>query len=410
MTQGITTTLLHTKPNIEDPHGALHYPIYQNVAFEFDSAESIEDAFKGRKPRHSYSRITNPTVEHLEKKIRIITDSVSVTAVSSGMAAISTFFLTILKSGDNIVASNRLFGNTLSLFESTFKPFNITVKLVDFTKPEHVEKAIDHNTRALFFETITNPQTEVANIEAIAKIAKQYSVILAADTTATPPNIFNAKQNGVDIELISGTKFISGGATTVGGFVIDNGTFDWSKNPRLVEHHAKFGQMAFTAKYKKEVYRNSGVSLSPQNAYMQLLGLETLVLRVDQAVKNANTVAQWLENNKHVTKVNYPGLKSSPFYDIAQKQFNGKPGAILSFEVESKEIAFKLINNLKIVKRATNLNDNKTLIIHPASTIYSEFTDEKRYEYGISEGLIRLSVGIEDVQDIINDLDEALQC
>lgn len=405
---GFTSKVLHTRYNKEDAHNSLHFPVYDSASFEFDSAEDIADVFQGRKPGHSYSRITNPTVEHLERKVQTITNALSATAVSSGMAAISTFFLTILKSGDNIITSPYLFGNTLSLFESTLKPFGINVKYADLTKAEELGTIIDNNTRAIFFETITNPQLEVVDVKAISKIAREHNITVVSDSTMTPPYIFNAKEHGVDIEIISSTKYISGGATSVGGIVIDYGTYDWSKNPKLVDAKKKFGQFAFTAKYKKEVYRNIGSCLSPHNAYLQIIGIDTLALRLDRSVENTKVVAEWLYENPQIKKVNYPGLSSSPFFEIATKQFNNKPGGLLTFELESQDTCFKLINALKLIRRATNLNDNKSLIIHPASTIFSEYSADKRAEYGVRDNLIRLSIGIEDVQDIIEDLDNAL--
>jgi len=402
------TKILHSKFNKKDPHGSLHMPIYDNVAFEFATAEEIESAFKGRKPSHMYSRITNPTVEHFEKQIQEVTDSLAVMALSSGMAAISNVILSIAKKGDNIITSKHLFGNTYSLFEETLKPWGLEAKYVDLTQVNDIEKHIDPNTRAIFLETITNPQLEVANIESIALLAREKNILLIADTTITPPCMFNAKKNGIDIEVLSSTKYISGGATSVGGLIIDNGTFDWRLNEKFKDNFRKCGPFAFITKLRKEIYRNLGACLSPHNAYLQSLGLETLVLRVDVSCNNAFKIAEFLENETKVKAVDYPGLKSSQYYEISKKQFGNKFGALLTFDLETKAKCFDFINKLKIIRRSTNLQDNRTLILHPSSTIFCEYNDELKKEMGVRETMIRLAVGIEDTEDLIKDIKNAL--
>ncbi|MDZ7374352.1 MAG: PLP-dependent transferase [candidate division KSB1 bacterium] len=407
--KGFTTKALHAQLPKRDPHGSLRIPVYDSVAFEFDSAQDIQLAFEGQKLAHTYSRISNPTVEDFENRVRVLADAYGVLAVSSGMAAISNVILTLAGAGTNIVAGRFLFGNTVSLFNRTLKPWGLTVRYVDVTNPATVEQAIDANTRAVFVEAITNPQLEVPDIEAIAAIARKHSVPLIVDGTLTTPYLFRSKDFGAAVEVISSTKHISGGATSVGGLIIDNGTFDWSLAPALSEAFRRYGPSAFLMRLRREVYRNLGACLSPHNAYLQTLGLETLALRIERSCQNALELAHFLRQHPKVRSVNYPGLPDSPYHAIARKQFRGRYGALLTFELESQEACFRLIDSLRIVRRATNLNDNKTLIIHPFSTIVCEYSPEERRAMGISERMLRLAVGIEDIEDLIDDLSQALQ-
>jgi len=403
------TKILHTKFSKEDPHGSLHMPVYDNVAFEFKTAEELELAFAGRKPAHMYSRISNPTVEHFEQKIKAITDAVGVIALSSGMAAISNTILTIAKSKDNIITSKHLFGNTYSLFENTLGDWGLETRYVDLTKPEKVSQLIDEKTKAIFLETITNPQLEVVDIKAISEIARRKNILLIADTTMTPPYIFDARECGVDLEVISSTKWISGGATSVGGIIIDHGLFDWKKNDKLHADAVKFGPFAFVSRLRREVYRNIGACMSAHNAYLQTLGLETLPLRLDLACANTLKIAEFLKKAGQVKSVNYPGLKDSSYYEIACKQFGDKPGAVLTFDLASKKECFHFLNNLKLIRRATNLHDNRSLILHPGSTIFCEYDDVLKDEMGVRDTLIRLAVGIEDYRDLIADIQQSLE-
>ena len=384
-------------------------PVYDNVAFEFATAEDLELAFQRKKPAHMYSRITNPTVEHFEQQLRVITDAVGVVALSSGMAAISNLIIAIASHGDNIITTKHLFGNTFSLFESTLKDWGLDTRYADLLNVSQVEKFIDKKTRAIFFETVTNPQLEVADVEALAKLTKAHNILLIADTTLTPPYAFESKKFGIDIEVLSSTKYISGGATSIGGVIIDNGRYDWSKNPKFVKEAKQFGPFALINLLRRKIYRNLGSCLSPHNAYLQSLGLETLALRIDASCQNALRVAQLLEKEPKIKKVNYPGLKSSPFYKISQKQFGDRCGALLTFDLSSKSECFAFMNKLKVIRRATNLNDNRTLILHPASTIFCEYEPALKEEMGVRETMIRLSAGIEDAEDLITDIQQALK-
>ena len=408
MKKGFTTKALHTPFPKKDAYNALHMPVYDGAAFEFDSAQDIADSFEGKKFAHAYSRTSNPTVEYFEHKMKAISGAYGVVALSSGMAAISNLILTLTEKGDNIISSNHLFGHTYALFHQTLASMGIEVRFADMGNPEEVEAKMDLNTRAVFFETITNPQLEIIDIEKLSALAHRKGVVIVSDSTLTPPYVFDSKKHGVDISVMSSTKFISGGATSVGGVILDNGTFDWSQIPVLQKWAERFGKDALIARIRKEIFRHLGGCMTAHTAHFQLLGLDILALRVDRCVDNCLKLGKFLQNHPKVTTVNYPGLKSNEGFTLSKKQFSGKPGAIMTFELESREACFNLYDQLQLIRRATNLNDNKTLIIHPHSTIYAEFSEEERKEMGIRSTLMRMSVGIEDAEDLIEDLKQAL--
>jgi O-acetylhomoserine (thiol)-lyase len=401
---GFATKAIHGSVRPE-PHGTLRPPLYDNVAFEFADSREIQLAFEGRKPAHAYSRISNPTVDEFEQRIRLLSDALGVIAVSSGMAAISNVLLALGGTGTNIVATRSVFGNTYSLFEHTFKPWGLNTTYVDMSDNAAIAAAINEQTRAVFIEIITNPQLQVVDIAEIAHLAHERNVPLVLDGTLTTPYLFRSKDYGVDIEVISSTKYISGGATSVGGLILDNGIFDWKKNPKLGALAKKFGPGALMTMLRREVYRNVGACLSPHNAFLQTLGLETLSLRVDKSCANARALAEWLQKHPKVVAVNYPGLDSSPSYSLAQRQFPRGVGGILTFELENRDQCFAFQNALKLVRRATNVNDNKTLTLHPASTIFCEYSSDEKAAMGVSDSMLRISVGIEDIEDIIEDFE-----
>jgi len=390
----------------EANHNALRFPVYAGVAFDFATAEDMELAFTHRKPAHAYSRITNPTVEHFEKKLTLLEGGLTTVALSSGMAALTAALLALLKQGDNLVASKFLFGNTYSLLKETLSGYGIEARFVDTADYGRLEAAIDGDTRLLLMETISNPQMVVPDFVKIAKLARERQLILMVDGTATTPYLFPAKEFGVHVIIHSTTKFISGGATSVGGAIVDLGTYDWRRCPALAKFH-RYGQGAFIARLRMEVHRNFGACMAPQAASLQTLGLETLALRVRTSCANALAIAEYLRQRPEVRSVNYPGLADSPFHEAAKRQFGGYFGGVLSFELASRHEAFRLINNLRLIRRATNINDNKSLIIHPASTIFADCSLEEKAEMGVTEGLIRLSVGIEHPADLIDDLGRA---
>ncbi|HET7733576.1 MAG TPA: PLP-dependent transferase [Paludibacter sp.] len=400
--------ILHTPYAKPDAYNALSMPVYNSAAYEFETAEDMEAAFTGRSANHTYSRITNPTVQYFEDRVRTITGAFSATALNSGMAAITNAIITVAQTGSNIVTSRHLFGNTYSFFASTLAAFGVEIRFCDLTNADEVDSHIDANTCALFLEIITNPQLEVADLKAISKIAKQKGVPVIADTTIVPFCAFKAKDFGVNIEIVSSTKYISGGATGLGGLIIDYGNFDWLSSPKLHVMAKEFGPAAFTAKLRKEIHRNMGAYMTPQAAYMQTLGMETLTIRYERATDTCLKLVEKLEALPEVESINYTGLPSNKYYELSRTQFGEKPGAMFTFNLASREACFSFMNKLKLVKRATNLFDNKTLAIHPASTIYGTFTAEIRKEMNVSDKTIRISVGLEDVEDLFKDFAQAL--
>ena len=404
---GFTTKALHAKPAHKDQYGAMRFPIYQSSAFEFEKAEDLEAVFKGQKMGHVYTRSSNPSIEELELKVKALSGAFGVIATATGMAAISNALFALVKSGDNIITTSFLFGNTLSLFQTLFSDFGVEVRYVDVTDLEAIKNSIDDKTRLLFCESVSNPQLIVPDFEAIKSVLKELNVPLIVDTTMTPWNIFDARKHGVDIEIVSATKYLSGGGHVLGGLIVDNGTFNWKNHATLESYYKKFGPMAFMARLRKETYRNLGASLTAQSAYMLSLGLETLDLRVQRSCSNALAVANHLQSNPAVVSVDYPLLESSRAYENASKQFSGG-GAIVTFSLATKEKAYAFLNSLNIIKRGTNIQDNKSLAIAPYHTIYAEYSDEQKASYELNEGMIRLSVGIEDLEDLIADIDQAL--
>jgi O-acetylhomoserine (thiol)-lyase len=402
------TQLLHTEYTKPDAYNALSMPVYNSAAYEFESAEQMELAFTGKTADFAYSRISNPTVQYFEDRVKAITGAASVTALNSGMAAISNAIITIAKSGSNIVTSRHLFGNTYSFFASTLAAFGVETRFCDLTNADETEAQIDENTCALFLEIITNPQMEVADLNALSVICKAKNIPLVADTTIIPFTVFKAKDFGVDIEIVSSTKYISGGATSLGGLIVDYGTFDWLSSPKLHVLAKDSGNMAFTVKLKKEIHRNLGAYMTPQVAYMQTLGLETMDLRYSKATKTCFELVTKLSELPQITSVNYNGLATNKFHSLAVSQFGATPGAMFTFNLASREACFAFLNKLKLIKRATNLFDNKSLAIHPASTIYGNFTAEMRKAMNVSDCTIRISVGLEDAADLFEDFVQAL--
>lgn len=404
---GFTTKALHAKPAHKDQHGAMRFPIYQCSAFEFEKSEDLEAVFKGQKMGHVYTRSSNPSIEEFELKIKAISGAFGVIATATGMAAISNALFAMVKSGDNIITTKYLFGNTLSLFQTLFSDFGVEVRYVDVNDLEAIKATIDHKTRLLFCESVSNPQLIVPDFDAIKTILKEHNVPFIVDTTMTPWNIFDAKKHGADIEIISATKYLSGGGHVLGGLIVDNGTYNWKNHATLEPYYKKFGPNAFMARLRKETFRNLGASLSPQSAYLLSLGLETLDLRVQRSCKNALAVAKHLQSKTEVVSVDYPLLETSRAYANSLKQFSGG-GAIVTFSLKNKEKAYTFLNNLLIIKRGTNIQDNKSLAIAPYHTIYAEYSDAQKASYELNEGMIRLSVGIEDLEDLIEDIDQAL--
>ncbi|MBQ8463499.1 MAG: O-acetylhomoserine aminocarboxypropyltransferase/cysteine synthase [Prevotella sp.] len=401
------TKILTTKYQKPDAYGSLSMPVYYTAAFEFPSAKAMSDAFCGRSMAPSYARIANPTTTHLEERVRQVTGAVGVTALNTGMAAIHYALTAVSAAGLNIVASKHLFGNSVSLIRDTLGSLGIEARFADFTNTAEVEALIDGNTAALFFEIITNPQLLVADIRALADVAHAKGVPLIADTTVVPFSAFRAKDFGADIEVISSTKYISGGGTGLGGLLVDYGTFDWSQHPSpaLQARVKRVGKkMAFTARVKTELVTNLGALMTPQVAYMETLGLDTLDLRFHRQAETTLWLARQCQQLEGIQKVNYTGLEDNPFYALSKAQFGPLPGAVFTIDLSSKEAAFNFIDKLQVIRRATNLFDRKSLAIHPASTIFGLFTDEQRREMGVKDETVRLSIGLEAPEDLLADI------
>ena len=381
------TQAIHSRFQTKDAYGSLAMPVYHTAAYEFDNATEMADAFCGKTDAPDYSRVTNPTVTYFENKVKAMCNAHGVIAVSSGMAAISNTLICLTAAGKNIVTSRHLFGNTYSLIAGTMMRFGVKPHLTDLTNLKEVEDAIDNDPACIFMEIITNPQMEVADIAALAEIAHKKGIPLVADTTMIPFTQFDAHSLGVDIEVVSSTKYLSGGATSIGGLVIDYGT-----TPN------------FTDRMRKELLMNLGAYMTPHVAYMQNLGLETLDARYRVQADNALRVAQALKDVEQIKRVNYIGLEDNPFYELSRRQFGKTSGAMLTIDLDSQEACFDFINRLQVVRRATNLFDNKTLAIHPASTIFGNFTPRQRQKMDVLDTTIRLSIGLEAAEDIIEDI------
>lgn len=385
------TQAIHVPFKRRDAYDAISMPVYNAVAYEFDNAKMMSDAFCGRIDAPDYSRVENPTVTNFEERVKALTGAKNVVALNSGMAAISNAIVALTAQGKNIITSKHLFGNTFTLLTQTLARFGVEARLCDLTNVAEVEKAIDDSTACIFLEIITNPQMEVADLKALAKVAHRHHTWLVADTTTIPFTEFSSKELGVDIEVVSSTKYVSGGATSLGGLVIDYGT------------HPTFGHTM-----KNEMLFNFGAYMTPQVAYMQTLGLETLDARYHVQASNALELAKRLKTLPQVKRVNYVGLEDNPYYALAQRQFGPTAGAMVCIDLESEVACFRCIDRLKLIHRATNLFDNHSLAIHPASTIFGLFTPEEKKGMDVLDTTIRLSVGLESVDDLFDDLKQAL--
>ena len=391
------TKAIHFSYQKPDAYGALTMPVYHTAAYEFADADIMADAFCGRVELPDYSRITNPTVIYLEKKVQALTGASSVWAFTSGMAAITGTLMCLAASGKTIITSNHLFGNTWLLISKTLGRFGVRSKFIDLTDLQAVRAAIDSDACCIYAEIISNPHQEVVDLKAISEIAHSAGIPLVADTTMIPFTKFSSRELGVDVEVVSTTKYLSGGATTVGGMVMAYGG-----QGSILESHTRFEEEM------KDIQLNLGGYMSPHAAYMQTLGLENLDARYAVESSNTQRIAELLRTLPAVKKVNYLGLPDNPFHELAKKQFGGTFGAMLTIDLADQQSCFNFLNRLKLVKRATNLFDNRSLAIHPYSTIFGPFTAEQKRALDIFDTTIRLSIGLEDVEDIFEDFKQAL--
>lgn len=392
------------------PAGATTVPIVQSSSFAHETAEDLEDIFRGRKSGQIYTRLNNPTTDSLEKRLALLEGGVAAVATASGMAAISTAVLTILRSGDEILASSSLFGGTYSLFKDTLANYGILSRFVDPTDLAAFKVALSPSTRLIFVESIGNPKMDVPDIAALAGIARKAGIPLILDATVTSPYLARGRDLGADLVIHSTSKYINGTGSTIGGAIVDNGTFNWQSPlfPHFEVYVKKYRQFAFTARLRKLMHKDLGACPAPMNSFLLTEGIETLALRLDRHCSNALALARFLRNHPRVAWVNYPGLEDSTFHDIAKRQFGGKFGGLLTFGLSGQPEAFRLINGLKLARNLANIGDAKTLVIHPASTICVDYPPDQRLLLGVSDELVRVSVGLEHQDDIIGDFSQSL--
>ncbi|MDK2807127.1 MAG: O-acetylhomoserine (thiol)-lyase [Thermoanaerobacterium sp.] len=401
------TKLLHQNYGPDEKTGASLTPIYQSTSFSH-SAEELENIFKGSEYGFTYTRINNPTIEAFERRIASLESGIGAVACSSGMAAITLALLNILKTGDEILSSSGIFGGTYELFKD-FENFGITVKFAKDNSIDAFKESITNNTKLIYIETIGNPKLDVPDIKSLSVLAHENKIPLIVDNTVTTPYLIRPIEMGADIVIHSTSKFINGHGNSIGGIIVDSGKFKWDFNKYpMLKKFEKYGQFAYLAKLRKGLFRNIGACMSPFNAYLNNLGLETLGIRMERLCENAYELAVFLKEFDKVLSVNYPGLRESPFHDIAKRQFDDKFGAILTIRVGSKEKAYKMINSLKYATNITNIGDTRTLIIHPSSTIFAESSDEEKKFMGVYDDLIRICVGLEDVEDLKEDFKQSI--
>ena len=401
--KGFTTKVMHNDRQDTIEHGSLHKPIHANVAYGYDDAKELAAVFQGTKSGYSYGRQVNPTVTALESKITVMESGVSSVCFGTGMAAIGTTMFALLRSGDHIVSSAFLFGNTNSLF-NTFGQMGINVSFVDATSLEAVAAAVTEKTRVVFVETIANPRTQVADLVRIGEFCAQHGLVYVVDNTMTSPYLFQAKAVGASLVVNSLTKYIGGHGNALGGAVTEMGNYDWSTFPNIYPEYqggdpAKWG----ITQIKKKGLRDLGASLGPEAAHHIAMGAETLALRVQRQSDNAMAICQYLQGHPKVKRVYYPGLDDHPQHARARDLFRAF-GGLFSFELQPEVDLWEFLNRLNVIVKSSNLGDNRTLAIPVAHTIYFEMGAERRASMGIDESLIRISSGIEDSEDLLADL------
>jgi len=415
------TLALHGGQVPDPTTGSMAVPIYQTTSYVFENADHAASLFALQKPGNIYTRIMNPTTDVFEKRMALLEGGVGALAVASGQAAETLAIMNILRSGDELVSASTLYGGTHTLFSTTFAKFGVKAHFVDPSNPENFKKAINDRTRAVFAEIIGNPRVNVLDIEPVAKIAHDAGLPLIIDNTFATPYICRPFDFGADIVVHSATKYIGGHGTSIGGVIVDSGQFDWTngKFPELVEpdpsYHGvsytnNFGPAAYIVKARVQLLRDLGPALSPFNSFLFLQGLETLSLRMDRHSENALKVAHFLEEHPKVSWVAYSSLTSAADHSLAQKYLRrGMAGGIMGFGIKGGlEPGKRFINSVELLSLLANVGDAKSLVIHPASTTHQQLTPEQLLEAGVTDDFIRLSVGIEDVDDIIADLDQAL--
>src|SRR5690606_34134006 len=418
-TQKFATNALHAGHDTNLTGGTRAVPIYQNTAFVFDDTDHAAGLFNLSVPGYIYTRLNNPTTDVLEQRLAALEGGIASVVTSSGMAAISTALLVLLKSGDHIVASSSIYGGTYNLLSVTLPRLGITTTFVDAGDEENFERAIKENTRAIFVESLGNPKLDVLDLKAISTVAKKAKIPFIVDNTVATSALVKPIEHGADIVIHSLTKYINGNGTAMGGAIVDAGKFDWSsgKFPEFTEpspgyhglvYHDALGAAAFIARVRVEGLRDYGTVLSPFNSFQIIQGLETLELRIKKHSENALEIAKWLQDREEVAWVNYPGLPSSPYYSLAKKYLPNGQSGIITFGVKGGyESAKKVVDATKLFSLLANIGDTKSLIIHPASTTHQQLSDDAQITTGVTKDLVRICVGLEDLEDIKADLAQA---
>ena len=416
------TLQLHAGQVVDATTKSRAVPIYQTTSFVFEDTQEGADLFALQKAGNIYTRITNPTTSAFEERIAALEGGVGALATASGMAALTYTILGLAHAGDHVVAASTIYGGTFNLLKETLPRYGITTTFVDIDNLEEVEAAIKDNTKLVLIETLGNPVINIPDIEKIAEIAHKHQIPLVADNTFATPYLINVFSHGVDISVHSATKFIGGHGTTIGGVIVDSGKFDWAasgKFPQLVEEDPSYhnisytrdvGAAAFIVAARVQLLRDMGATLSPFNSFLLLQGLETLSLRVERHVQNAEKIVDFLVNHPKVEKVNYPKLADSPYHALAEKYLPKGVGSIFTFHVKGGEAeARKVIDSLEIFSNLANVADAKSLVVHPATTTHAQLSDSDLEAAGVTKNQIRLSIGLENVDDLIEDLRLALE-
>jgi O-acetylhomoserine (thiol)-lyase len=421
MSLKLATNALHAGHDVKKTQGTRAVPIYQSTSYVFEDSDQAANLFALTEAGYIYTRLNNPTNDVLEQRLAALEGGVAAVATASGTAAIATTFMTLLKSGDHIVASNSLYGGTYNMLSNTLPRFGITTTFVDPDDTENFAKAVEPNTRAFFAESLGNPKLDVIDLKGISDHAKVAKVPFIVDNTIATPALLNPIKYGANIVIHSLTKYITGNGTTLGGIIIDAGTFDYSNGnfPEFTEpspsyhglkYHEALGPIAFIARVRVEGLRDLGSAPSPLNSFQVIQGLETLEVRMQKHSQNALELAEWLSSREEVSWVNYPGLNSSKYHNLADKYLpNGKSGIVTFGLKKGFEAAKKVAESTKIFALLANIGDTKSLIIHPSSTTHSQLNEEEQSSTGVSSDLVRISVGIENIEDLKEDLDQALK-
>ena len=403
-----TTTVLHSDRLQKPEHGALHKPIHTSVTYGYDDVQDLVDIFQNKKKGFAYSRQGNPTVAALEHKVTQMENGLATIAFSTGMAAISSMILALMKHGDHILASSFLFGNTRSIFQS-YVDMGLDVTFVDPTKIENVRSGLKENTRMVFVETIANPATQIADLEKIGDLCQEKGIIYVVDNTMASPYLFRPVNVKASLIINSLTKYIGGHGNALGGSVTDTGLFNWVNYPNIFEGFKTQVSPAVlgVTQIRKKGLRDAGGTLAPEAAHVIAVGAETLALRLDKISANAMALATYFEGHPHINKVYYPGLKAHPQHEIATRLFK-RYGGLMSIELNDGIDCFEFLNKLKLVIKSSNLGDTRTLAIPVAHTIFNELGPGRRAEMGIADSMIRLTIGIEDLEDLLKDFKIAL--